>query len=124
MIVDGHGRDQARSRFWCVDRYGLLTEGMPGLRDFQGFLYPPVAEVREWDYCATESGVGRAEVARREHPAVLIGTSTEHGAFPEVIVRGMPLPRELLLTAPPGRTGSPAEFVLCLLFKGSRRELR
>jgi len=56
--------------------------------------------------------VGLAEIARRVHLTVLIGTSTEYGAFPEAIVRDMPLPRELLPTAPPGRTGSPAEFVL------------
>ncbi|MEV6432272.1 malic enzyme-like NAD(P)-binding protein [Nocardia sp. NPDC051463] len=84
---------------------------VPGFRDSRLPYTRPVAEVCEWDECATESGVGSAEVARRVHPMFLIGTSTEHGVFPETIVRYMPLP-ELSPTAPRGRAGSRAELVV------------
>ncbi|WP_442941394.1 malic enzyme-like NAD(P)-binding protein [Nocardia sp. NBC_00403] len=124
VTVDGHGRDQARSRFWCIDRYGPLTEGMPGFRGLPGPLRSPCRR-------GSRMGLVRNRIRRRPgrgstrvQPTVLIGTATEHGAFPEAIVRDMPLPRDVLPTVPPGRTGSPPEFVVCRLFKGNRRELR
>jgi malate dehydrogenase (oxaloacetate-decarboxylating) len=89
MVADGLDPDQAQSRFWCIDRYGLLTDDMTGLRDSQVPYTRPAAEVREWEGYATESGIGLAEVVRRVHPTILIGTSTQHGAFTEPIVRDM-----------------------------------
>jgi malate dehydrogenase (oxaloacetate-decarboxylating) len=89
--MTGGGLDPAtaRARLWCLDRYGLLTDDMTGLRDFQVPYARPAAEVRGWPGQGTASGIGLAEVVGRVHPTTLIGTSTQHGAFTERIVREM-----------------------------------
>ena len=89
MTSDGLDIAAARARFWCLDRYGLLTDDMTGLRDFQVPYARPAAEVRGWPGHGTASGIGLAEVVGRVHPTILIGTSTQHGAFTERIVREM-----------------------------------
>src|SRR5262249_61452929 len=65
------------------------TADMAGLRDFQVPYARPAAEVRGWPGYGTGSGIGLAEVVGRVHPTILIGTSTQHGAFTEQIVREM-----------------------------------
>jgi malate dehydrogenase (oxaloacetate-decarboxylating) len=89
--MTSHGLDSAaaRARFWCLDRQGLLTGDMTGLRDFQVPYARPAAEVGDWPGHGTASGTGLAEVVRRVQPSILIGTSTVRGAFTEQIVREM-----------------------------------
>jgi malate dehydrogenase (oxaloacetate-decarboxylating) len=89
MTGDGLDPAAARARLWCLDRYGLLTDDMTGLRDSQVPYARPAAEVRGWPGHGTASGIGLAEVVGRVHPTTLIGTSTQHGAFTERIVREM-----------------------------------
>jgi malate dehydrogenase (oxaloacetate-decarboxylating) len=89
MTGDGLDPVAARARLWCLDRYGLLTDDMTGLRDFQVPYARPAAEVRDWAGHGTPSGIGLAEVVGRVHPTILIGTSTQHGAFTEPLVREM-----------------------------------
>ncbi|HYB86179.1 MAG TPA: NAD-dependent malic enzyme [Streptosporangiaceae bacterium] len=89
MTSEGMDAPAALARFWCLDRYGLLTDDMTGLRDFQIPYARPAAEVRDWPGYGTASGIGLAEVVSRTHPTILIGTSTVHGAFTEQIVRDM-----------------------------------
>src|SRR5215831_805009 len=89
--MTGGGLDSAAAcaRFWCLDRYGLLTGDMTSLRDFQVPYARPAAEVRDWPGYGTGSGIDLAEVVGRVHPTILIGTSTQHDAFTEQIVREM-----------------------------------
>jgi len=90
MVGDGLSREEATRRIWCVDRAGLLTdESLTALRDFQIPYARPAGEVRDWQHDGTERGIGLAEVVRRVHPTILIGTSTARGAFTEEIVREM-----------------------------------
>ena len=89
MTSDGLDSAAARARFWCLDRYGLLTDDMAGMRDFQVPYARSAAEVHDWPGHGTPSGIGLAEVVGRVHPTILIGTSTQHGAFTERIVREM-----------------------------------
>jgi malate dehydrogenase (oxaloacetate-decarboxylating) len=89
MTGDGLGTAAARARIWCLDRHGLLTDDMTGMRDFQVPYARPAAEVRDWPGHGTDGGICLAEVVRRVHPTILIGTSTQHGAFTEPIVREM-----------------------------------
>jgi len=89
MTSQGLDAATARARFWCVDRQGLLTGDMTGLRDFQVPYARPAAEVGDWAGYGTASGIGLAEVVGRVHPTILVGTSTVHGAFTEQIVREM-----------------------------------
>ena len=87
MTTQGLGSAAARARFWCLDREGLLTDDMTGLRDFQVPYARPAVEVGDWPGHGTAGGIGLAEVVGRVHPTILIGTSTVHGAFTEPIVR-------------------------------------
>ena len=72
----------------CCTFKGLLTDDRTaGMRDYQVPYAWPTAEVSGW---AGPSGViGLAEVVAHAAPTVLIGTSTQAGAFSEPIVRDM-----------------------------------
>jgi malate dehydrogenase (oxaloacetate-decarboxylating) len=89
MQADGLSGDEARARFWTVDRTGLLTTATPDAAESQRRYARPEAEVAGWQRDETLGGVGLAEVVRRVHPTILIGTSTRPGAFTEPIVRDM-----------------------------------
>ena len=78
MVRDGLSPDEARSRIWLIDRAGLITDDMEDLPD---------SEVADW---TREHGkVGLLETVRRVHPTILIGTSTDHGAFTREVIEEM-----------------------------------
>ncbi|NUP50743.1 MAG: NAD-dependent malic enzyme [Catenulispora sp.] len=89
MVADGLSEAAAARRIWCVDRYGLLTEGQDSLRELQKRYARPEDEVAEWAHDADRDGISLAEVVRRVRPTILIGTSGQGGAFTEAIVRSM-----------------------------------
>jgi malate dehydrogenase (oxaloacetate-decarboxylating) len=89
MLADGLSEDQARKRFWAIDRAGLLTTAATGLGPAQGRYARPEAEVSGWQRDDSIGGIGLAEVVRQVHPTILIGTSTRPGAFTEPVVRDM-----------------------------------
>jgi malate dehydrogenase (oxaloacetate-decarboxylating) len=89
MVLEGMSPADAASRIWCLDRHGLLTEGMPGMSDFQRRYARPPSDVEGWERDPGLGGIGLAEVVRRVHPTILVGTSTRAGAFSEEIVREM-----------------------------------
>ena len=79
----------ARSRFWALDRHGLLVAGDTGLSaDQQRYAREP-AEVAGWARDEVVGGIPLSEVVHRVHPTVLIGTSARGGAFTEAIVKDM-----------------------------------
>jgi malate dehydrogenase (oxaloacetate-decarboxylating) len=89
MIDDGLSPDQARSRFYALGSKGLLADGYPGtLRDFQVPYARTATEVTGWERDA-DGRIGLAEVVTRTRPTMLIGTSTQPGAFSEPIVTEM-----------------------------------
>ena len=89
MIRCGATDAHARARFWAVDRHGLITVGQPGLSPAQQRYARDPAETAGWAVDPALGGVGLAEAVRRVHPTILIGTSTQPGAFTEEIVRDM-----------------------------------
>jgi malate dehydrogenase (oxaloacetate-decarboxylating) len=89
MLADGLSEDQARERFWAIDRAGLLTTATTGLGAEQRRYARPETEVAGWQRDDSVGGTGLAEVVRRVHPTILIGTSTKAGAFTEPVVRDM-----------------------------------
>jgi malate dehydrogenase (oxaloacetate-decarboxylating) len=89
MISEGLRPDEASSRFFALGSKGLLSGGYPGtLRDFQVPYARPAAEVASWQRDG-EGRIGLAEVVARARPTMLIGTSTQPGAFSEAIVTHM-----------------------------------
>jgi malate dehydrogenase (oxaloacetate-decarboxylating) len=90
MARDGLTREDAATRFWCVDRQGLLTADMDDqLREHQLGYARPAEESVAWKHEGNGKGVGLAEVVRRVKPTMLIGASTVGGSFTEAIVRDM-----------------------------------
>jgi malate dehydrogenase (oxaloacetate-decarboxylating) len=83
MVRDGLDREEATRRIWCVDRQGLLRQSTEQLRDYQR---PYARPDDEWP---DDGPADLAGVVDRVQPTVLVGTSTQHGAFTEDVVRSM-----------------------------------
>ena len=88
MIEDGLSEAEAYSRFYLVDRDGLLVEGMPGLLPFQEPFAQPHDVAQEW-HLDRAGYVGLSDVVRNACPTTLIGVSGQPGGFPEQAIRGM-----------------------------------
>lgn len=92
MIAEGLGDAQARAQIFMVDRYGLLTEGMQDLMDFQQRLVQPVAALDDWilePLQKDSSYPSLFDVINNVGASVLIGVSGKPGLFTERVVRQM-----------------------------------
>ena len=98
MISEGISAEQARSQIFMVDRYGLLTEGMTGLRDFQQKLVQNKAAVSSWQY--ENEFAGLLDVMHGAKPDILIGVSGQPGLFTEQVIRAMKLNCDLPIIFP------------------------
>jgi malate dehydrogenase (oxaloacetate-decarboxylating) len=88
MIDAGESERDARSRFYLVDRDGLLTDDMPGLQPFQAPFAQPRNRIADWTL-QTANRIELADVVANARPTVLIGTSGQPHTFTEDIVRAM-----------------------------------
>jgi malate dehydrogenase (oxaloacetate-decarboxylating) len=88
MLDAGMDASEARSRFYLVDRDGLLLEGMNGLAPFQAPFAQSRDRVSAWTL-ELPGRIGLADVVANVHPTVLIGTSGHAHAFAEPVVRAM-----------------------------------
>jgi malate dehydrogenase (oxaloacetate-decarboxylating) len=106
MIREGLSQQDAISRFWCVDRNGLIsTDMIDQLSDYQLPYARPNGD-----------GLSLADVVRRVKPTILIGTSTSPGSFSEEVVREMAAhtarPIIFALSNPPSRIeANPADLI-------------
>ena len=89
LVGGGLAVSEARSLFWVVDRYGLVESGDERMSAAQLRYGRSPAEVAEWRKDAALGGIPLAEVVRRVHPTILIGTSARGGAFTADIVKDM-----------------------------------
>jgi malate dehydrogenase (oxaloacetate-decarboxylating) len=116
MITEGLSPDEATRCFYALGSKGLLTSDYPGtLRDFQVPYARPAAEVSGWPRDG-EGRIGLAEVVTRGRPTMLIGTSTQPGAFTEALVTEMAAhverPIIMPLSNPTSRSeGRPADLI-------------
>lgn len=88
MKDDGLTDEEARARFFIVDRHGLLVEGTQNLLPFQQKLCQPQDRVAHWSLTNKEN-ISLLDVIKNVHPHVLIGVSGQARAFTEEIVREM-----------------------------------
>ena len=88
MIEAGLGEAEARSRFYLVDRDGLLVEGMTGLQSFQAPFAQRRDRIAGWTLEHPDR-IGLADVVANAKPTVLIGTSGQTDAFSASVVRAM-----------------------------------
>ncbi|MEN0579883.1 malate dehydrogenase (oxaloacetate-decarboxylating) [Phytobacter palmae] len=87
MVSTGLSEQQARSRVFMVDRFGLLTDDMPNLLDFQQKLVTSREAIAHWD--VVQDNLSLLDVVRNAHPTVMIGVSGQPGLFSEEIVKEM-----------------------------------
>jgi malate dehydrogenase (oxaloacetate-decarboxylating) len=88
MTDAGLTEEDARSRFYLVDRQGLLTEGMKGLQPFQAIFAQKRERIAGWNL-SSGGPIGLPEVVANGRPTVLIGTSGQAHAFSEAVVRAI-----------------------------------
>jgi malate dehydrogenase (oxaloacetate-decarboxylating) len=88
MVEAGVAERDARSRFYLVDRGGLLTEDMAGLQPFQAPFVQSRDRIAAWKL-ASPDRIDLTDVVANAHPTVLIGTSGQAHAFSEPMVRAM-----------------------------------
>jgi malate dehydrogenase (oxaloacetate-decarboxylating) len=88
LVKNGLSEAEARSRFWMVDRDGLLHTGRTNLTPEQRVYAQPTERIAGWP--RTSGGkIGLADVIGQIDATILIGLSTVGGAFTEPIVREM-----------------------------------
>lgn len=91
MVREGLTHEEATARFWPLGRHGILGDDrLPHLYDFQVPYARSWDEVKGWVTPTSPYGrPGLADVVRNVRPTMLIGCSTQSGAFTEEIVREM-----------------------------------
>ena len=87
MVEEGLSDEAARRQVFMVDRYGLITEGMSSLQDFQRCLAQSKADLTDWS-CEGE-WASLDEVATQARPTILIGVSGQPGLFTESVIQSM-----------------------------------
>jgi malate dehydrogenase (oxaloacetate-decarboxylating) len=115
MLATGLSEREARSRFYVVDRDGLLVEGMPGILDFQASFAQTREAVAGW-HLERPDRIELIDVARNAHPTVLVGVSGQPGGFSERVVRTLaevtPQPIIFPLSNPTSRSeATPADLL-------------
>ena len=88
MTEDGLSEADARSRFWVIDKDGLVHSGRKDLSPEQMVYAQPESRVSGWPRTANGK-IGLADVIGKIDATILIGLSTVGGAFSEPIVREM-----------------------------------
>jgi malate dehydrogenase (oxaloacetate-decarboxylating) len=112
MIADGLDPVEATRRFWCLGRRGLLTDDRADHQlDFQRPYARPATEVAGWTRTGAGPGPSLADVVGHVHPTMLIGTSTQAGAFTEAIVRQLAAHTERPVIMPLSNPTSKSEAV-------------
>ncbi len=89
-IVDEGGvtEEEARKLFYVVDLHGLLIEESPHLDTIQRPFAQSKKTVKNWKV-PDSTHISLFDVMKNAHPTVLIGVSTQGGAFTEEIIKEM-----------------------------------
>lgn len=84
LVQEGLTEEEARKRFYLVDKQGLLFSDTPDLTPAQ----KPFTRDRS-EFENAEELTTLAAVVKAVHPTVMVGTSTQPGTFTEEIVKEM-----------------------------------
>ena len=87
MVRAGLTPEEAKERIWLIDRNGLVTDDMKQLPDYQAAYARPASETADWNH--QDGAIGLLETVKRVHPTILIGTSTDHGAFTQEVIEAL-----------------------------------
>ncbi|MBU9858032.1 NAD-dependent malic enzyme [Rahnella bonaserana] len=87
MKSEGLSEEEARAKVFMVDRFGLLTDKLPNLLNFQSKLVQKSSALTNWGMA--NDSISLLDVVRNARPTVLIGVSGQPGLFTEEIIREM-----------------------------------
>ncbi|NHI01800.1 MULTISPECIES: NAD-dependent malic enzyme [Oceanimonas] len=87
MKAEGLSDAKARERVFMVDRFGLLTDNMPNLVDFQRPLAQSLENLQDWDVAG--DNISLLEVMQNAKPDILIGVSGQPGLFTKEVIQTM-----------------------------------
>lgn len=114
MKSEGLSEEEARARVFMVDRFGLLTDKLPNLLDFQSKLVQKSANLAQWQ--VESDAISLLEVVRNAKPTILIGVSGQPGLFTEELIREMhkhcPRPIVMPLSNPTSRVEARPEDII------------
>ncbi len=114
MRDSGLSDDDARRRFWVVDKDGLLHSGRTDLTAEQRVYAQPRERVADWS--PGTNGIALGDVIGKINATILIGLSTARGAFTEAIVRemGRKVPRPIIfpLSNPTSKSEAKADDLI------------
>lgn len=82
MLRSGISLEEARTKFWLIDRYGLITEGSKDITAEQKLYARKETEFKD-------SNLSLLEVINTVKPTILIGSSARSGAFTRDVVEAM-----------------------------------
>lgn len=88
MVKQGLSKEEARLRFFLIDKPGLLHDGLTGLTPAQQQFVQPRDKVVEWDVTQTGS-IRLIDAVRGARPTILLGVSGQPRLFSESIIRLM-----------------------------------
>ncbi|GAB2994584.1 NAD-dependent malic enzyme [Psychrosphaera aestuarii] len=87
MVAEGLTDSEARKKVFMIDRFGLVTNGMSNLRDFQQALAQESRDYEEWNIAGEYPTL--VEVMENAKPGILIGVSGVPGLFTEQAIKTM-----------------------------------
>ncbi|MFN7097852.1 MAG: NAD-dependent malic enzyme, partial [Gammaproteobacteria bacterium] len=88
MVDAGLSETEARSRFYLIDRAGLLVEGMDNIMPFQQPFLQSKTALANWNI-SNVNNITLEDVVKNVKPTVLVGVSGQPGIFTEAIIREM-----------------------------------
>ena len=86
MQREGLSEEQARKQVFMVDRYGLLTDNMTELQEFQAPLVQKQADIEHWD---KSKQLSLLQVVKQAKVTVLFGVSGQKGLFTQEVIEAM-----------------------------------
>lgn len=87
MVRAGLSEEEAKKRVWLIDINGLVVDDMEDLPSYQQPYARSASEVA--DYERTHGKITLQTVVEQVKPTILIGTSTDHGAFTEDVIKAL-----------------------------------
>lgn len=88
MCREGLSPAEAKANFWLLGRKGLLTESHDDLSEAQKFYAKKLSEIQSY-HKDSENKINLLETIKQSKSTILIGCSTQSGAFHEEIIKTM-----------------------------------